>query len=885
MRGITAAVAFMLTVGSLFVSAAMPPYVNYQGRLMDGTNLVNGSVGLTLRLYDAIVGGSLLYEDSNNVDIVDGLYSTFLGDDTVSGTLTGALSSGTAYLEVSVNGAALEPRERVVSVGYALNAGDVPGNVFWRASGNAAVSPNDFLGTLNDEALSFRVQGRQAFMLVPHATSPQILGGHSNNYIGGSSYGSVIGGGGSTNYPNRISILAPHAVIAGGRGNVVGDGGTFTEYSVIGGGESNTVVSQGTTVAGGQFNAARGVNSTVGGGNRNLANGNSAVVGGGSGNRAVESFATVAGGEDNVASNRYATVPGGNDNTANGRGSFAAGQGAGALHDGAFVWADNSSPMVFNSSGSNQFIIRARGGVGINTNAGFTDALTVNGGIRASEAVHAESFVGEGSGLTMVNGTNLIAGSVSNAAIAPNAVTGDKIRDGTISNADVAANTFWGTGGNAGTTAGTHYIGTSDNRPFEIRANALRVFLASPSNGAPNLTMGSPDNSIFSGTRGSSILGGSNNTIDVLANYSTVAGGSMNYIGSNAVGSAIGGGNQNRLTNTWFSVIAGGATNSMGEYSDNSVIGGGNHNSIGPNAEGCVIAGGRGNTISNNADFGTIAGGWSNVVSAQYAFAAGRQARALHRGSFVWADSQNDSFRSTASNQFLIRADRGVGINTTNPIVDFRVFGQTILGSNIQASILTSTNVLNLMVGQTTNSQVNGITFWEQGSFGMSLGYDGTELGNDNKLAIYSDVGVLRFAFKNNGYLGVGVADPTNRIHVFGGAQCNGSTWINASDRNLKENFEPVNPAEILEKVVALPISEWSYKMDDNSSRHVGPIAQDFYAAFRLGDNDTGISTVDPAGVALAAIQGLHALVQQKDAEILELKARLERLEAALGKP
>ncbi|MCU0858004.1 MAG: hypothetical protein MUC65_06335, partial [Pontiellaceae bacterium] len=62
--------------------AEVPQLINYQGRLLNGTNLVNGSVGLSLRLYNASSGGTLLYEDSNSVTVVDGLYSTLIGDQT-----------------------------------------------------------------------------------------------------------------------------------------------------------------------------------------------------------------------------------------------------------------------------------------------------------------------------------------------------------------------------------------------------------------------------------------------------------------------------------------------------------------------------------------------------------------------------------------------------------------------------------------------------------------------------------------------------------------------------------------------------------------------------------------------------------------------------------
>jgi hypothetical protein len=114
-----------------------------------------------------------------------------------------------------------------------------------------------------------------------------------------------------------------------------------------------------------------------------------------------------------------------------------------------------------------------------------------------------------------------------------------------------------------------------------------------------------------------------------------------------------------------------------------------------------------------------------------------------------------------------------------------------------------------------------------------------------------------------------------------------GGSWTAVSDRTAKENVEPVDAGAVLEHVVDIPISTWNYRSQADSIRHMGPMAQDFYAAFGLGLGETTIDTIDPDGVALAAIQGLHALVEEKDAEIAsnqvrigELEARLERLEA-----
>jgi hypothetical protein len=86
-----------------------------------------------------------------------------------------------------------------------------------------------------------------------------------------------------------------------------------------------------------------------------------------------------------------------------------------------------------------------------------------------------------------------------------------------------------------------------------------------------------------------------------------------------------------------------------------------------------------------------------------------------------------------------------------------------------------------------------------------------------------------------------------------------------------------------LEKVVALPIQSWGYKSDPDK-RHIGPVAQDFHAAFGLnGADDTTIATVDADGVALAAIQGLNQKLEAQRAENAALKERLEKIEQLLN--
>ena len=106
------------------------------------------------------------------------------------------------------------------------------------------------------------------------------------------------------------------------------------------------------------------------------------------------------------------------------------------------------------------------------------------------------------------------------------------------------------------------------------------------------------------------------------------------------------------------------------------------------------------------------------------------------------------------------------------------------------------------------------------------------------------------------------------------------TSWTALSDRNAKKNFQPVDTVALLDKLAAIPIQQWNYKWEkDSDVPNIGPMAQDFIHAFYPGRDDKGISTLEFDGVELAAIQGLNQKLNEKDAEIQELKSRLAALE------
>ena len=307
------------------------------------------------------------------------------------------------------------------------------------------------------------------------------------------------------------------------------------------------------------------------------------------------------------------------------------------------------------------------------------------------------TFSGNGAGLTNLNAANLTgtladARLSANVSLLGNSIASAEITDGTIAAVDVDVTsfntTFWRAAGNAGTTPGTHFLGTTDNQALELKVNGARALRLEPNtNGAPNMIGGSAVNYVGTGIFGATIAGGgaanyfgSAYSNSVLSVFSSIGGGLNNTIRTNAIYSTIGGGNQNTIQ----------------PNSSSSTIGGGDNNTIQTNASASTIGGGLSNTTTPNAQYATIPGGRENSAT-NYAFAAGYRAKANHTGAFVWGDNTPGDFASTSNNQFLIRAGGFVGINKNNPATALDVNGTVTATAFIgNGSGLTSLNAANL---------------------------------------------------------------------------------------------------------------------------------------------------------------------------------------------
>ncbi len=317
----------------------------------------------------------------------------------------------------------------------------------------------------------------------------------------------------------------------------------------------------------------------------------------------------------------------------------------------------------------------------------------------------------------------------------------------------------------------------------------------------------------------------------------------------------------------------GSVLNSWSALTDSSVVlGGGTLPNTGNGAIGthAAVLGGYANVAESG---GTVAGGHNNHA-AQEAFVAGsficagghnsfglgrnvRIRRSLtpgatpitdpcnsqpnsgdadgDNGTFAWADDQPVEFESTGLRQFLVRAGGGVMLNSNalvQPGDDLVLKARGDGDSDSDLRMVTATGKSGLLYLRQTDGS------WRFAAPNLS-GADFLVMGNNARLTA-------------------------------------GGTWTNASSRTFKHEFAAVDARAVLDGVLRLPLSTWQYRASPEG-RHMGPVAEDFHAAFGLGGSSEAISTVDADGVALAAIQGLHQQLLETASELSADNAVLRR--------
>jgi hypothetical protein len=262
----------------------------------------------------------------------------------------------------------------------------------------------------------------------------------------------------------------------------------------------------------------------------------------------------------------------------------------------------------------------------------------------------------------------VLNGSLALGDLASNSVNSAKVANDSLTGTDVDESSLaglWRVGGNSGVGAGD-FVGTTDNSPLNFRVNNARALRLEPGfNGGaagPSLVGGSPDNSVTPGAHSATIGGGGRAASDnpdtanrVTDSFGTVGGGGGNQAGDDA---GTTGGRS-------FATVGGGGSNISSGFGA-TVVGGVFNVASGESA---TVEGGFDNAADGQA--ATVGGGTGGIAAGDYSFVAGRRARNTtlsHDGVFLFADSTDADFNSSAADEFAVRASGGFRFRTSSSL-------------------------------------------------------------------------------------------------------------------------------------------------------------------------------------------------------------------------
>lgn len=604
---------------------------------------------------------------------------------------------------------------------------------------------------------------------------------------------------------------------------------------------------------------------------------------------------TVTGGKVGIGTSPLERLDvGGGNLLVRGPSNFASGTEATAfLGDGnnyiKAVWGEGLRLGVF--QGVDALTVKNGGNVGIGTTAP-TARLQVAGTVRANDDVTAARVV-IGANHTDLGYLSSIGGGEGN--LIPQDVNWSSIGGG--QNNSIGPNAWWVTIGGGLANSNNAGLGSIGGGFLNtIQTNAGRATIA-----------GGVQNTIESSAEYASVGGGWNNRAG--GPFTTLSGGSYNYAAKDWC--VISGGRDN-VAAKLYATIGGGSGNSAS--GSGAVVGGGGWDGInvaGNTASGdaSTISGGFGNTAG--AWRSTVGGGSGNAANGNSSFIGGGISNyTAFTGGVIGGGEKNQTLNQHAtvgggySNSGSGDSATVAGGSGNNAEGDFAAIsgGWLNKASGYTASIgggATNTASANwASIGGGWGNTASGRASMIPGGYdNLAAGWYSFAAGRHAKADgqgsfVWADAndfdvhawGANEFVARATGGYWLfsavdGTGFPTAGVTLAAGS----GSWSSWSDRNSKENIQPTDGRDILERLAAVSVQTWNYRSQDKSIRHIGPMAQDFAAAFGLGEDEKRISAIDADGVALAAIQGLNQKVEEKEARIKELELRLEKLEQLLN--
>jgi hypothetical protein len=284
---------------------------------------------------------------------------------------------------------------------------------------------------------------------------------------------------------------------------------------------------------------------------------------------------------------------------------------------------------------------------------------------------------------------------------------------------------------------------------------------------------------------------------------------------------------------------------------------------------------------------GVLAANWDDGYIGNYSFAAGYNTRAAGAYSTAFGSSAlaTGAYTLAAGDQSQATATSAVAMGS---VCYAQGAYSVALGRSALASDTGSVAIGYTLTSSGYNSLAFGAYTTASGDYSVAMGWHASTNGmrgsfvyaDESSTSVTNNTVNNQFMVRASG----GTIFYSNTALTTGvSLAAGGGAWSAVSDKHKKENFKKVQGDAILAKIAELPVSTWNYKTQPGSIRHMGPMAQDFYAAFQLGESDTTITTVDMDGVSLAAIQALALKtkeLQAKADEVEKLKAQIALLES-----
>lgn len=290
----------------------------------------------------------------------------------------------------------------------------------------------------------------------------------------------------------------------------------------------------------------------------------------------------------------------------------------------------------------------------------------------------------------------------------------------------------------------------------------------------------------------------------------------------------------------------------------------------------------RGAVRFGRAPIGPGATTWDDSNMDDFTFAGGNQVTASDYGAFAYGD------------QVTVSSTVGVGFGSAVTVSGTAGFSA---GAQNVCSGFACTAIGYTVRAGGQGSVALGYRTTANNDYAVALGYRASNnthtgtmvMGDESTTDSVRNQADNEFRIRYNGgiRLRVSTASNGNTPGAGGNVGCDLTvavpSWTCASSRTLKEDFEAVDGEDVLSRIRTIPITTWSMIGGDRGVRHLGPVAEDFYAAFPLGLGETTIGMGDIDGVNLAAAKALEARTVRLQEQLDDRTARVQALEALLA--